>query len=279
MSKKKLKLSKLLKTAILCSAVLLMIIPFFIMISTSFKTYGEVTRWPPSWIPDVFQFENYTEVWTGEGNIRRALVNSIIVSSSTMAICIVLGSFAAYGVSRFNFKGKKVFLFVIILTQMFSPVVLVGPMYQVIRDLGLLNTYLAIIIPNAAFSLPMTVWLLYGYLDGISPSLEEAAMLDGCTRAQAVTKILMPITAPGLVTSGLFAFIVAWNDLVFARSFVTAPEMRTISVALTSYQSVFGTSWHTMMAASVISVVPVFILFLLIQKHLIKGLASGGVKE
>lgn len=279
MNTKKSKAYKLLITFALTLLVGLMIAPFLIMISTSLKSYSEVTKWPPSWIPDMLRWENYSAVWSGESSIKRALLNSVIVSSSTMGICVLLGSFAAYGVSRFRFRGKKTFLFLIILTQMFSPVVLVGPMYGIMRDLGLLNTYLSMIIPNAAFSLPMTVWLLYGYLDGISSSLEEAAMLDGCTRTQAVTKILMPITAPGLVTSGLFAFIVSWNDLLFSRSFITRPEMRTISVALTSYKSVFETSWHRMMAASVISVVPVFVLFLIIQKHIVKGLASGGVKE
>lgn len=279
MDRKKLNIVKIGITVLATVIIGLMIVPFFIMVSTSLKSYAEVTKWPPSWIPDILQWENYRDVWSGDGNIRRAILNSVIVSSSTMGICIVLGSFAAYGVSRFKFKGKNIFLFTIILTQMFSPVVLVGPMYGIIRDLGLLNTYMSMIIPNAAFSLPMTVWLLYGYLDGVSVSLEEAAMLDGCTRFQAVTKILMPITAPGLVTSGLFAFIVAWNDLLFSRSFITKPEMRTVSVALTSYKSVFETSWHSMMAASVISVVPVFILFLLIQKHLVKGLSAGGVKE
>lgn len=279
MNIKKMNVSKILITAIFTLIVGLMVIPFFIMISTSLKSYAEVTKWPPSWIPDILRWENYRGVWSGDGNIKRALLNSVIVSSSTMGICILLGSFAAYSVSRFNFRGKKTFLFLIILTQMFSPVVLVGPMYGIMRDLGLLNTYLSMIIPNAAFSLPMTVWLLYGYLEGVSPSLEEAAMLDGCTRLQAVTKILMPIIAPGLVTSGLFAFIVAWNDLLFSRSFITRPDMRTISVALTSYKSVFETSWHNMMAASVVSVIPVFVLFLMIQKHIVKGLASGGVKE
>lgn len=279
MNIKKSNISKILITSILTLLVGLMVIPFFIMISTSLKSYAEVTKWPPSWMPEVLRWENYSAVWSGEGSIKRALLNSVIVSSSTMGICVLLGSFAAYSVSRFNFKGKKTFLFAIILTQMFSPVVLAGPMYGIMRELGLLNTYLSMIIPNAAFSLPMTVWLLYGYLDGISPSLEEAAMLDGCTRLQAVTKILMPIMAPGLVTSGLFAFIVSWNDLLFSRSFITRPEMRTISVALTSYKSVFETSWHSMMAASVLSVVPVFVLFLMIQKHIVKGLAAGGVKE
>lgn len=273
------KAQKILMTLLATVVIGIMIVPFFVMISTSLKSFTEVSAWPPSWIPDILRWENFKEVWSGSGNFKTAFTNSLIISTSTMLICTILGSFAAYAVSRFEFKGKKSFLFIIIVTQMFSSVTLVGPMYKIIKNLGLLNTHLALIIPNAAFALPMTVWLLYGYLDGISRNLEEAAMIDGCTRMQAVRKILLPLIAPGIITSGLFAFIVSWNDLVFARSFVTKTEYMTLSVSLTNFQSLFQTSWHQMMAGSVISVVPVFILFLLIQKHLVKGLASGGVKE
>lgn len=279
MNRVKPTILKIINTTVVAIIIGLMILPFFIMISTSLKSYAEVTMWPPTWIPNIIKWSNYTAVWVGEGNIRTAFINSLIVSISTMVICILLGSFAAYGVSRFKFKGKKMFLFLIIITQMFSAVVLIGPMYITMRDLGLLNTYLSMIIPNTAFALPMTVWLLYGYLEGISPNLEEAALLDGCTRFKAVTKILMPILAPGIVTSGLFAFIVSWNDLLFSNTFITKPEMRTLSVALTSYRSIFETYWHKMMAASVISVIPIFILFLLIQKYITKGIVAGGVKE
>lgn len=279
MEKTRALIFKIINTLIVTIVIGLMIAPFFIMVSTSLKSYAEVTKWPPTWFPDVIMWENFSEMWRGEGNIRTAFVNSLIVSISTMLLCTVLGLFAAYSASRFKFAGKKIFLFGVIITQMFSAVILIGPMYGVVRDLGLLNTYLSLIIPNTAFSLPMTVWLLYGYLDGISPSLEEAAMLDGCTRTQAVVKVLMPVLAPGLITSGLFAFIVAWNDLIFANSFITQTEMRTISLELTSYKSLFETYWHKMMAASLISVVPVFILFLAIQKYIVKGLAAGGVKE
>ena len=256
-----------------------MIAPFFIMISVSLKSYEEVTKWPPNWIPEVLRWDNFSAVWNGDGNIKRAFINSLIVSFSTMILCTLIGTFAAYGVSRFRFKGKKIFMFLVIITQMFSPVILIAPMYKIMTEFGLLNTYLSLIIPNTAFALPMTVWLLYGYLQGISKNLEEAAMIDGCSRLQAVTRILMPILAPGIITAGLFAFITAWNDLLFAQTFITKPEMRTLSVALTSYKSIFQTYWHKMMAASLFSVIPVFILFLLIQKYLVKGLASGGIKE
>ena len=279
MKMKKTIIIKIINTLITAIIIGVMIAPFLIMISVAFKSYEEVTKWPPKWIPEVIRWNNFSEVWSGDGNIKRAFINSLIVSTSTMTLCTVLGTFAAYGVSRFRFKGKKIFMFLVITTQMFSAVVLIGPMYKIIMELGLLNTYSSLIIPNTAFALPMTVWLLYGYLEGISKNLEEAAMIDGCTRLQAVTKILMPILAPGIITSGLFAFIISWNDLLFAQTFITKTEMRTLSVALTSYKSMFQTFWHKMMAASLFSVIPVFILFLLIQKYLVKGLATGGIKE
>ena len=279
MKMKKTIIIKIINTLIAAVAIGLMIAPFFIMVSVAFKSYEEVTKWPPNWIPDVLRWNNFSEVWSGNGNIKRAFINSLIVSVSTMILCTILGTIAAYGVSRFRFRGKKTFMFLIIITQMFSAVILIGPMYKIITKLGLLNTYSSLIIPNTAFALPMTVWLLYGYLEGISQNLEEAAMIDGCTRFEAIFKILMPILAPGIITSSLFAFIISWNDLLFAQTFITKPEMRTLSVALTSYRSMFQTYWHKMMAASLFSVIPVFILFLLIQKYLVKGLAAGSVKE
>lgn len=270
---------KIINTLITVTIIGLMIAPFFIMVSNSFKSYEEVTKWPPNWIPEVFKWGNFQDVWNGEGNIKKAFINSLIVSLSTMLLSTVLGTFAAYGVSRFRFKGKKLFMFLVLITQMFSAVILIAPMYKIITKLGLLNTYTSLIIPNTAFALPMSVWLLYGYIDGISKNLEEAAMIDGCTRLQSIKKIIMPIIAPGIITSALFAFIVSWNDLLFAQTFITKPEMRTLSVALTSYKSIFQTYWHKMMAASLFSVIPVFILFLLIQKYLVKGLTAGGLKE
>lgn len=274
--KRKRSLRTLLYTVSVFVLCLLMISPFFIMISTSLKTHTQVTQWPPQWIAENPQWNNYHDVWAGEGNIRHAFFNSIFVSGSTMLLCMVLGTLGAYAVTRFSFRGKNLFLFTIIVTQMFSAVILIAPMYSVLRDLKLLNTYLSMIIPNTAFALPMTVWLVHGYMKTIPVSLEEAAMLDGCSRLQAVFRIVMPQLAPGILTSGLFAFIVSWNDLLFARTFITESKYMTLSVALTRYSSLFETYWHQMMAASVISVIPVFFLFTLIQKHLVAGLAGSG---
>ena len=269
---------KSIRTMLALLVVVCMIAPFFIMISTSLKTFEEVRIWPPTFIPENINWSNYSEVWLGSSNIKTAFFNSIFVSTWAMVITVVLGTIAAYGVSRFDFKGKRVFLFLIIFAQMFSAVTLVAPMYKVMSGLGLLNTHLSLIIPNVAFSLPMCIWLMYGYMEGIPRSLEEAAMIDGCTGLQAVRRVIMPLLMPGVITAGLFAFIVTWNDLLFAQSFITKQELMTLPVALTTYKSIFDTYYHTMMASSVISVIPVFIIFLLIQKYLVKGLSAGAVK-
>ena len=279
MKMKKSKLIKIVNTIITSIIIGLMISPIFIMISVAFKSYEEVTKWPPKFLPEVINFDNFIAVWSGDSSIKIPFINSLIVSISAMILTVILGVLAAYAVSRFKFKGRKFFLFLVIVTQMFSPVILIGPMYKIMTELNLLNTYLALIIPNTAFCLPMTVWLLYGYFEGVSKELEEAAMVDGCTRFQAISKVLVPVLAPGVITAALFAFIMTWNDLLFAQTFITKVEMRTLSVALTSYKSIFQTYWHKMMAASLFSVMPVFILFVCIQKYLVKGLASGAVKE
>lgn len=279
MKMKKGNLIKIVNTIITSIIVGLMISPIIIMISVAFKSYEEVTKWPPKFLPEVLNFDNFIAVWSGDSSIRVPFINSLIVSISAMILTIILGILAAYAVSRFKFKGRKLFLFLVIVTQMFSPVILIGPMYKIMTELNLLNKYVSLIIPNTAFCLPMTVWLLYGYFEGVSKELEEAAMVDGCTRVQAISKVLVPILAPGVITAALFAFIITWNDLLFAQTFITNTEMRTLSVALTSYKSIFQTYWHKMMAASLFSVMPVFILFVCIQKYLVKGLASGAVKE
>ena len=250
MKMKKSNLIKIINTIITSIIIALMISPIIIMVSVAFKSYEEVTKWPPKFLPEVLNFDNFIAVWSGDSSIKIPFINSLIVSISAMILTVILGVLAAYAVSRFKFKGRKFFLFLVIVTQMFSPVILIGPMYKIMTELNLLNTYLALIIPNTAFCLPMTVWLLYGYFEGVSKELEEAAMVDGCTRFQAISKVLVPVLAPGVITAALFAFIMTWNDLLFAQTFITKVEMRTLSVALTSYKSIFQTYWHKMMAAS-----------------------------
>lgn len=277
MNKKK-KFYKILRTAIYILFIIVLLMPVLIMINTSLKTYSDITVWPPTWFGKNLQWINYKNVLTGDKSIVTPLINSFIVSSASSIICLILGILAAYAISRYEFKGRNTFLIIIIITQMFASVILVNPMYIMFRNLNLLDTRISLIIANAATSLPMTVWLLYSYISNIPKTLEEAAWMDGFSRLQGIRYILVPILAPGVITAGLFSFIMSWGDLIFARSFIVSPEMKTISMALTDFQSLYKTTWETQMAAGVISVIPIFIIFVFIQKHLVEGLTSSGIK-
>lgn len=276
---KKERLAKLIWSLLFALIILVLISPLFIMLSSSLKTYNELTLWPPKLFGFNPQWSNYREVLTGPTSILPALKNSLIVSTSSALLCLCLGVLAAYAVTRFRFKGKKVFLFAILATQLFASVLLVNPMYIIFRDLGILNTHLALIIANTAVCLPMTVWLLYSYLSSIPLALEEAAFIDGCSRMQTIVHIVVPLLIPGLITAGLFAFILSWGDLVFANTFIFDTDLQLISVRLINFRSLYDTSWQLQLAAGVIASLPVFILFLLIQKHLVKNMAFSGIKS
>ncbi len=269
---------KLIRTLVYFVFVALLISPIFIMLNTSLKTYNDVTVWPPTWFGGQLQWSNYYDILAGDKSIVRPLINSLIVSIVPAIVCVILGTFAAYGANRYRFKFKNYFLMIIVVTQMFAAVVLANPMSIIFRDMGILNTHLSLIIANTAVSLPMTVWLMYSYISSIPIDLEEAAWIDGCSRVKAVRIILMPLLAPGIITAGLFAFIVSWGDLLFANAFIVDPDMKTIPLALTDFQSLYKTSWELQTAASLVATLPTFFIFILIQKHIVQGIAKTGVK-
>lgn len=264
-------------TIILVVLLIIMLFPIVILINSSLKTYDELMNWPPSFF-DSFHFENYVEVLIGEKSIIKPFINSVEISIATMLICVLIGSLAAYAVTRYRFVGKGAFMSMILVTQMFSPVILVNAMYMIFRNLNLLDTKISLIIATTTSCLPMTVWLLYSYFSQVPIDYEEAAWMDGASRVRTIKDILLPLCLPGIITAGLFAFIAAWGDLVFAKSFITSPEARTISLALTDFQELYKTTWQTQLAASVIATIPPFILFFVIQKHLVKSMISQGVK-
>ncbi|ACL68841.1 binding-protein-dependent transport systems inner membrane component [Halothermothrix orenii H 168] len=256
----------------------ILLFPALIMISTALKTFDGVFTWPPTLFPRIIQWSNFSRVLFGKYQFYQYFINSFIVAGVTSLVCILLGLPASYAFSRFRFYGKKLFLFAILATQMFSPVILIIPLYKVMKSAGLMDTYFALIIANTAFALPMSIWLLTGYLQSIPVSLEEAAMIDGTSRIGALFKIILPLAAPGIITSGIYAFILAWNDLIFALTFITKQGMRPITLALTDFAGKNVIYWNDMMAAAVLSVLPVAFLFSLVQKYLVQGLTAGSVK-
>lgn len=279
-SKKHISLfDKAISHIVILAFIVFLSFPFFMMLATAFKPYEDIIMWPPKILPTTIRLENFIEAWGSSYNLKIGFLNSLVISISTMVLCILIGSIAAYALARFDFVGKKAFLFIMLATQMFAPVVLIVPMYNVMNKLGLLNTYISLILPNTAFSLPMCIWMLSSFLKEISPNLEEAAMIDGCTRIQAIFKVIFPICAPAIVSVGIFAFINAWNDVLFSMIFITKPNMRPITLMLLDFKSQYQVHWNLLMAGAVIAVIPITALFISIQKYLVKGLTSGGIKE
>ena len=274
----KRKIFKTIRTFFYSVFVFIFISPIFIMLNTSLKKYEDITKWPPTWFKVPLEWVNYKTVLIGEKSILPALLTSFYVSVASAIICLLIGILAAYAVARYKFKLRKTVLLIIILTQMFSEVILASPIYIVFKNFGLLDTKLALIVANAAVCLPMSLWLLYSYIKDIPLTLEEAAWMDGATRLEGVRYILAPLILPGLLTTGLFAFIRAYGDLLFARTFILSPENRTVAMALTDYQSLYKTTWETQMAASVVTMIPTLIIFIFIQKFLIKGLLGDSIK-
>ena len=274
----KRKIFKTIRTFFYSVFVFIFISPIFIMLNTSLKKYEDITKWPPTWFKAPLEWVNYKTVLIGEKSILPALLTSFYVSIASAIICLLIGILAAYAVARYKFKLRKTVLLIIILTQMFSEVILASPIYIVFKNLGLLDTKLALIVANVAVCLPMSLWLLYSYIKDIPVTLEEAAWMDGATRLEGVRFILAPLILPGLLTTGLFAFIRAYGDLLFARTFILSPENKTVAMALTDYQSLYKTTWETQMAASVVTMIPTLIIFIFIQKFLIKGLLGDSIK-
>lgn len=275
---RKKKIIKLLRSLIYFVYILLYVSPILIMLNTSLKKYEDIIKWPPTWFTGKLEWINYQTVLFGEKSIIPALRNSFAVSVSSAFICIIIAIPAAYAVARYKFRLRKEVMLIIILTQMFSEVILAAPMYMVFKHLKLLDTRAVLIIANCAVCLPMSLWLLYSYLQDIPKELEEAAWVDGCSRLEGIRHILAPLILPGIITASLFAFIRAYGDLLFARTFILSPENRTIAMALTDFQSLYKTTWETQMAASFISMLPTLFIFIFIQKFLVKGIIGDSVK-
>lgn len=256
-----------------------LLFPAAVMVSTSLKTFEDIFSWPPTWIPENVQWENYVRVWFGEYHFSRPFFNSVFISSVTSLITILLAFPAAYALSRFSFRGRESMLFIMLMTQMFSPVVLIVGLYQLIQKYDLLNTYTGVIVTNCAFTVPMAIWLMQGYLKNIPVDLEQAAHVDGCSRLSGIVRIVLPLSAPGVAMIAIYSFIFAWNELLIPLVFISEADLRPASLALTDFVAQNVVYWHEMMAASVLTTLPIALMFSFVQKFFIQGLMSGAIKE
>ena len=254
------------------------VFPFIWALLSSIKPNAElfatrVQYWP--WYINT----SFYEYVLANGDFLRALRNSVIVSFSTVAISLALGSIAAYAMGRLNFRGKTPVLYLILSMTMFPQIAILGSLFQIISAAGLFDRLPALIIAYLTFTLPFTVWVLTNFFKAMPGELEEAAMVDGATPFQAFWRILLPLAAPGLVTTGLLAFIAAWNEYLYALTF-TQTRARTVQPAIASFtgNTQFELPWGNILAASVLVTLPLVVLVLVFQRKILAGLTAGAVK-
>ncbi len=257
--------------------VVFAVFPFYYAILTSFKTgtaLFEIDYWPKD-----FSFANYVAVMT-QGNFPRNLLNSLIVSIAVVAISILLAITAAFALSRVRFRGRGALLLLILSVSMFPSIAVLAGLFELIRGMGIYNSLPALVFSYMIFTLPFTVWVLTTFMRELPVEIEEAAIVDGATPWVIVTRVFLPLMWPALVTTGLLAFIAAWNEFLFALTFVVSDSQRTVpvAIALLSGATSFEIPWGVLMAASVIVTVPLVVLVLIFQRKIISGLTAGGVK-
>jgi len=253
------------------------IFPFYYAVLTSFKSGTDLFR--VSYFPDTFTLENYASVMT-QGSFPLNFLNSIIVSAIVVAISLLLAVTAAYALARVRFRGRGIILLIILSVSMFPQIAVLAGLFELISAMGIYNTLLAVIFAYMIFTLPFTVWVLTTFMRDLPVEIEEAAIVDGASPWIIIRRVFLPLMWPALVTTGLLAFIAAWNEFLFALTFLSSNTTRTVTVAiaLLSGASEHEVPWGIIMAASVIVTVPLLVLVLIFQRKIVAGLTAGGVK-
>lgn len=244
---------------------------------TSLKSEDELQRFPVQYLPGHPAWGNYARVFS-EQPFGRFFLNSVVVSGVSTLLCVVVAALAAYALARLKLRGRALYTTLVVVFSMFPVVSLVVPLFRIMRGAGLLNSYPALILPYTALSLPVAILVLIAFFSGIPRDLEAAAMIDGCSRLGALWRVVVPLSAPGIVTAALLIFVNSWNEFLLALSFNTSRAMRTVSVGVTLYQGEFAFPWPLISAAIVIAVVPLVLLIVVFQKRFVTGLTAGGVK-
>lgn len=257
--------------------LLFILFPFYWTFITSVKTQPELSGMRVTYWPRTFTWDSYKRLFTTTVNFIDAIKNSFIVAAVTTVISLTASTLAAYAFSRYRFAGRKVLMIMFLSNNMFPTVLLLIPLYSIMRRMGLLYTPWALVLSYTTFTIPFSVWLLNGFINDLPLSLEEAALVDGCNRGLAFIKIILPILGPCLVATGVYIFMTSWNEYTFAVMF-TNTASRTIPVALKSLIGQLGVQWDLLTAGGIITIIPVCIMFFFAQKRLVEGLTAGAVK-
>ena len=269
--------TRILRTVLLALMLLFLLFPFYWTFLTSIKPenelYGKVVTY---WTAHP-TFEAYKKLFTSTVDFLSAMKNSLLVAVCTTLLTLVVATMAAYAFSRYDFVGRKVLMSIFLCNNMFPTVLLLIPLYSIMRKLQLLFTPVSLILSYTTFTIPFSVWLLIGFINDLPASLEEAAMVDGCNRGLAFMKIIFPLLRPSIIATGVYIFMQSWNEYTFAMMF-TNTSTRTIPVALKSLIGQLGVQWDLLTAGGILTIIPVCIMFFFAQKRLVEGLTAGAVK-
>lgn len=257
--------------------LLFLLFPFYWTFITSVKPEEELYGMVVTYWPESITFGSYSKLFTTTVNFLAAIKNSFIVAALTTLVSLTASTLAAYAFSRYRFTGRKILMCTFLCNNMFPTVLLLIPLYSIMRKLGLLYTHTSLVLSYTTFTIPFSVWLLLGFLNDLPMSLEEAALVDGCNRGAAFVRIILPILGPCLVATGVYIFMTSWNEYTFAVMF-TNTETRTIPVALKSLIGQLGVQWDLLTAGGIITIIPVCVMFFFAQKRLVEGLTAGAVK-
>lgn len=255
------------------------IAPYTIMFFGSVKTKPQIRSVNPTLLPTEWHWENYVSMWsTPETPLLQNLISTIVIAVGATVLIILVSLPAAYYTARFRFPGRMVFLFLVIVTQMLQPAVLTSGLFKEFVAFGIIDTWLAMILVNAAFNLSFATWIMHSFFAGIPKEVDEAAQIDGAGRMQVLFKVNIPLVWPGIVTAIVFAFVAAWNEFAASLVIMQTAGNQPMSVALTKFVGQYETSWHYVFGVSIVAIVPVILLFMLIEKRLVGGLTAGSVK-
>ena len=271
------------KNILLCisSIVLLcaLLFPLYWIFVTSLKTEKEIFRIPPTFWPEIFNFKSYAaQVATGDFNMFQSFGNSFVISIGATAVAVVLAVPASYGIAKYHFRGKKLIMLGFLVTQMLPVAVLLTPMFMMFWNMHLYNTGGAAILADATNGIPFSVLILKNYFASIPTELEEAAYIDGCSLFGAFVRVLIPIAKPGVMVCAIFSFLYAWGDLAYGMTFIIDQQKRPITAGIFNFMGQYGTKWSYLTAFGVVTIIPVALIFIFMQKYIVSGMTSGAVK-
>ena len=261
------------------AVALFFLAPYLVMILGAFKTRSEILGVPPTYLPTEWHPENFVKMWgTPETPLPYNVVSTVVISVCATLLVLVVALPAAYYTARQKFRGRLVFLLLVLCTQMMQPTVLAAGLFREFLSVGINDTWLAMILVNAAFNLSFAIWIMHSFFAGVPKEIDEAAALDGATRLQTLRQVTLPLVWPGIVTAVIFTFVACWNEFAASLVILTTAENQPLSVALTKFVGQYQTSWQYVFGVSIVGILPVVLLFALIERRLVAGLTAGGVK-